>query len=232
MPSPRPGGLRGRLPWARLSRRRTIGAGVLVVLLAGLVAWVARPARGWAVLAWPAEGLGRSGGQVHVDSPDWEVRDAQRLIDWLAARPEVMRDAAGDPRVAAVGGSYGGALALLLAGYDRRVDAIVPQITWNDLAGAFLPESTGAGPSQGVFKRAWAGLFFGGASTPALPPAGRPAAVAASVDPSCGRFAADACAAYLSIATTGRATPGQVALLRRSSPATILDPITAPTLLV
>jgi ABC-2 type transport system ATP-binding protein len=298
MPSPRPGGLRGRLPWRRLSRRRTIGAGVVVVLLAGLVAWVARPAtaghttesrfitvrtgpdgttpvtldttyyrpasasaahpaaavllahgfggtkdsvaadaadladRGYAVLAWTAEGFGRSGGQVHVDSPDWEVRDAQRLIDWLAARPEVMRDAAGDPRVAAVGGSYGGALALLLAGYDRRVDAIVPEITWNDLAGAFLPESTGAGPGQGVFKRAWAGLFFGGASSAALPPAGRPSVAAASVDPSCGRFAADACAAYLSIATTGRATPEQVALLRRSSPATILDRIAAPTLLV
>jgi ABC-2 type transport system ATP-binding protein len=190
--------------------------------------------RGYAVLTWSAEGFGRSGGQIHVDSPDWEVRDAERLIDWLARRPEVRKDAPGDPRVAAVGGSYGGALALLLAGYDRRVDAIVPEITWNDLASAFLPEATGAGPLDGVFKRAWAGLFFGsGAAPPALPPAsGRTVPGPAALDPACGRFAEDVCHGYLSVATTGRATADQVALLRRSSPATILDRITAPTLLV
>ena len=51
-------------------------------------------------------------------------------------------------------------------------------------------------------------------------------------DPSCGRFAADVCAAYLRIATTGRADPAAVDLLRRSSPAGVLDRIKAPTLLV
>jgi ABC-2 type transport system ATP-binding protein len=178
--------------------------------------------RGYAVLTWSAEGFGRSGGQVHVDSADWEVTDARRLLDWLAARPEVRRDAPGDPRVAAVGGSYGGALALLLAGHDRRVDAIVPEITWSDLAGAFLPEATGAGPRAGVFKKAWAGLFFGSAAAP-----GR-----GLVDPACGRFAADVCQAYLAVATTGRATAEQVALFRRSSPAAVLDRVAAPTLLI
>jgi ABC-2 type transport system ATP-binding protein len=180
-------------------------------------------ALGYAVLTWTAEGFGASGGQIHVDSPDWEVRDAQRLIDWLAARPEIRKDAPGDPRVAAVGGSYGGALALLLAGADHRVDAIVPQITWNDLAGAFLPESTGAGPEAGVFKRAWAGLFFGSSGASRVP---------GPTDPACGRFAPDVCRAYLAVATTGTATPDQVALFRRSSPATVLSRITAPTLLV
>ena len=71
--------------------------------------------RGYAVLTWTARGFGRSGGQIHLDSPDYEVRDAQRLLDWLAARPDMRTDAAGDPRVGVVGGSYGGALALLLA---------------------------------------------------------------------------------------------------------------------
>src|SRR5947207_2087789 len=33
---------------------------------------------GYAVLAWTAEGFGRSGGHIHLDSPDWEVKDAQR----------------------------------------------------------------------------------------------------------------------------------------------------------
>src|SRR3954452_17945919 len=34
---------------------------------------------GYAVLTWTAEGFGDSTGQIHLDSPDWEVRDAQQL---------------------------------------------------------------------------------------------------------------------------------------------------------
>ncbi|MGS2613163.1 alpha/beta fold hydrolase [Micromonospora sp. LZ34] len=218
--------------------------------------------RGYAVLTWTARGFGRSGGQIHLDHPDYEVRDAARLLDWLAARPEIRTDAAGDPRVGVVGGSYGGGLALLLAAQDRRVDAIVPMITWNDLSRAFLPESTGREPVDGVFKKGWAGLFFGGggnvgtgpaglSGTTAAQPEGAPAsagppspgpgagpgtgpgrAPAGAADPSCGRFAADVCAAYLRIASTGRADQAAVDLLRRSSPAGVLDRITAPTLLV
>ncbi|GIJ07469.1 ABC transporter ATP-binding protein [Micromonospora andamanensis] len=218
--------------------------------------------RGYAVLTWTARGFGRSGGEIHLDSPDHEVRDAQRLLDWLAERPEIRTDAAGDPRVGVVGGSYGGALSLLLAAQDQRVDAIVPMITWNDLSRAFLPESTGGEPVEGVFKSGWAGIFFGGggnvgsgpagiSGTGAETPEGAPGAgppspapgqgpgtapgaptVGGLPDPSCGRFAADVCAAYLRIAATGRADQGAVDLLRRSSPAGVLDRITAPTLLV
>ncbi|WP_433314612.1 alpha/beta fold hydrolase [Micromonospora chersina] len=219
-------------------------------------------ARGYAVLTWTARGFGRSGGEIHLDSPDYEVRDAQRLLDRLAARPDIRLDAAGDPRVGVVGGSYGGGLALLLAAQDRRVDAIVPMITWNDLSRAFLPESTGKAPTEGVFKKGWAGIFFGGggnagsgpaglAGTGAAQPEGAPASAGApspqpgagpgtgpgrgpagAADPSCGRFAADVCAAYLRIATSGRADGPAVELLRRSSPAGVLDRIKAPTLLV
>src|SRR6185437_9114453 len=108
-------------------------------------------------------------------------------------------------------------LALMLAGLDKRVDAIVPMITWNDLARSFLPEATGKSPVDGVFKKQWAGIFFGNTL-------GR--------DPQCGRFAEDICKAYLSIAATGRANPDAVALLRKSSPATVLADIKAPTLLI
>ncbi|MDQ7906636.1 alpha/beta fold hydrolase [Phytohabitans sp. ZYX-F-186] len=174
---------------------------------------------GYAVLAYTARGFGRSGGEIHLDSPDYEVRDAQRLLDWLAARPEVGKDADGDPKVGVVGGSYGGGLALLLAAQDQRVDAIVPMITWNDLSRSFLPESTGADPVDGVFKKGWAGLFFGGSA-------------GIGADPACGRFARDVCEMYQRTATTGRATPEAVDLLRRSSPSTVLDRIKAPTLLV
>jgi ABC-2 type transport system ATP-binding protein len=180
--------------------------------------------RGYAVLTWTAEGFGRSGGQIHLDSPDYEVRDGQRLLDWLAARPEVQLDAAGDPRAGVVGGSYGGALALLLAGQDPRVDAIVPSITWNDLTKVFLPQSAGT-TATGVFKKAWAGYFFGnGGAAGQMQPSG--------TDPACGRFAADVCAAYLSLATTGIPDAKTLDLLRRSSPATVLDKIKAPALLI
>jgi ABC-2 type transport system ATP-binding protein len=174
---------------------------------------------GYAVLAYTARGFGRSGGEIHLDSPDYEVRDAQRLLDWLAARPEVRKDGDGDPRVGVVGGSYGGGLALLLAAQDQRVDAIVPMITWSDLARSFLPEATGGNPVDGVFKKGWAGLFFGGSA-------------GVGTDPACGRFARDVCDMYQRTATTGRATPEAVDLLRRSSPATVLDRVKAPTLLI
>ncbi|MEH0846391.1 alpha/beta fold hydrolase, partial [Micromonospora sp. CPCC 205711] len=136
--------------------------------------------RGYAVLTWTARGFGRSGGEIHLDNPDYEIRDAQRLLDLLAARPEIRTDAAGDPRVGVVGGSYGGGLALLLAAQDRRVDAIVPMITWNDLSRAFLPESTGKPATEGVFKKGWAGIFFGGGGNAGSGPAGLSGATAAA----------------------------------------------------
>ncbi|MFD1371343.1 alpha/beta fold hydrolase [Actinoplanes sichuanensis] len=175
--------------------------------------------RGYAVLAYTARGFGRSTGQIHLDSPDHEVKDAQKLLDWLATRPEVATDGAGDPKVAAVGGSYGGALALMLAGQDSRVDAIVPQITWNDLNQALVP--------GGVFKKAWAGYFFGNGAGSLMQGRGQEQG-----DPACGRFAEDVCQAYLQMATTGTPDEATRALLLKSSPATVLDKIKAPTLLI
>jgi ABC-2 type transport system ATP-binding protein len=137
---------------------------------------------GFVALAWSARGFGRSTGQINLDSPDYEVADASRLIDYLATRPEVRQDAPGDPRVGVTGASYGGALALLLAGYDHRVDAIAPAITWNDLGQALFPNSATAGmppadtPAHrvfgpdGVFKRGWAGIFFSAGLSPERAP--------------------------------------------------------------
>jgi ABC-2 type transport system ATP-binding protein len=256
--------------------------------------------RGFVVLAWSARGFGRSGGQIALNSPEYEVADARVLVDRLAARPDVVQDGPGDPRVGVTGGSYGGALALLLAGYDRRVDAIAPSITWNDLGQALFPNAAaapgtlptdtparGAFAPDGVFKRGWAGVFFaaglgpgggprgavegattgiapdgssGGTSdgagsagvtsgaageTAAVGPGGAPAngtaapgsgAVAGSGAPpgptTCGRFTAAVCAAYTEAAITGRLSPSTAELLRRSSPATVTDRISAPTLVI
>ncbi|WP_331452559.1 alpha/beta fold hydrolase [Streptomyces sp. SS162] len=117
---------------------------------------------GYAVLTWTARGFGRSGGRIGLNDPAHEVKDVQRLIDWLAKRPEVRLDKAGDPRVGVTGASYGGAVSLLAAGYDPRVDAIAPQITYWNLADALFPD--------GVFKKLWAGIFFTtGSAGPAGP---------------------------------------------------------------
>ncbi|MGY5883748.1 alpha/beta fold hydrolase [Modestobacter lacusdianchii] len=220
--------------------------------------------RGYVVLAWSARGFGASTGQIGLDDPRYEVADVSTLLDVLAERDDVLLDAPGDPRAGVAGASYGGALSLLAAAYDQRVDAIAPQITWNSLTTAFFPDQTGvvadAGTpaavprteDAGVFKRTWAGLFFGTGSVPGggllggrtgdgtadgATPADA-AAQADGVDPAavqaltCGRFRADVCAAYEQAASTGTLTPEVAAVLDRSSPAGVLDRITAPTLLV
>src|SRR5262249_20614948 len=96
---------------------------------------------------------------------------------------------------------------------------------WNNLASAFLPDAAGGPASQGVFKKTWAGLFFGNSAST------DPRNAAAS-DPACGRFSADICAAYFDLATTGHPSEADVALLDRSSPSRILGQISAPTLLI
>ena len=52
--------------------------------------------RGYAVLTWSARGFGQSGGQITLDSPDYDVKDVRQLIDWLARRPEVRLDRPGE----------------------------------------------------------------------------------------------------------------------------------------
>ena len=115
---------------------------------------------GFAVLTWSARGMGNSTGQIALDSPDYEVKDVEQLVTWLSRQPRVLLDHPGDPRVGIAGASYGGAIALLAAAYDHRIDAIVPQITWNNLATALFPNAAGGTPLDGVFKRQWAGLLF------------------------------------------------------------------------
>src|SRR5450432_3268233 len=194
---------------------------------------------GFAVLTWSARGFGQSTGQIALDSPDYEVKDVEQLVSWLARQPRVLLDRPGDPRVGITGASYGGAMALLAAAYDHRIDAIVPQITWNNLATALFPNAAGGGPLTGVFKRQWAGLLFtqgavsSGGSTPAsTAPASAAASPSAAQAAACGRFLPQICAMYRQIATQGRATPQAISLLLRSSPASVAGRIDAPTLLI
>ena len=189
---------------------------------------------GFAVLTWSARGFGRSTGQIALDSPDYEVKDVEQLVTWLARQPRVRLDHPGDPRVGITGASYGGAMALLAAAYDHRIDAVVPVSTWNNLATALFPNAAGGGPAGGVFKKQWAGLLFAQGVTGGLAATGEPAAAGgrAVVASPCGRFLPRICTIYQQAATLGHATPQAISTLLRSSPASVARRLDAPTLLI
>ncbi|MFJ2057610.1 alpha/beta fold hydrolase [Streptomyces sp. NPDC087908] len=206
---------------------------------------------GYAVLTWSARGFGASAGEIGLNDPDHEVKDARKLVDWLATRPEVLLDGPGDPRVGVTGASYGGAISLLAAGYDGRVDAIAPQITYWNLADALFPD--------GVFKKLWAGIFFsagnqpgaldGAGTAPTGEPAERPAtgrsgsgtsapgdASAGEAAPgkpgACGRFTPEICSLYERVAVSGKPDAAARALLEARSPSAVGARIKVPALLV
>ncbi|MER8042868.1 alpha/beta fold hydrolase [Streptomyces sp. NPDC094032] len=195
---------------------------------------------GYAVLTWSARGFGASTGQIGLNDPDREVKDVRGLVDWLAGRPEVLLDKAGDPRVGVTGASYGGAISLLAAGYDPRVDAIAPQITYWNLADALFP--------NGVFKKLWAGVFFTSGAQPG-PGAGEPTGRGAgeptgrgageptgrgSADAvaACGRFSPEVCALYQRVAVAGKPDAAARALLEARSPSAVGARIKVPALIV
>ncbi|SOD61751.1 ABC-2 type transport system ATP-binding protein [Streptomyces zhaozhouensis] len=178
-------------------------------------------ADGYAVLTWSARGFGASTGQIGLNDPDREVADVSRLVDWLGERAEVAQDGPGDPRVGIAGASYGGAIALLAAGHDDRVDAIAPAVTYWDLGEALFP--------NGVFKQLWAGILF---TTGAAAPIGGELPAEAGVDPGCGRFTDELCALYQRVAVAGASDPEALALLAERSPAAVADRIDVPTLIL
>ncbi len=217
-------------------------------------------AAGYLVLAYTARGFGSSGGRIHLDDPDYEIADGRALVDLLAARPDVLKDGT-DPRVGVAGGSYGGALALMLAGTDPRIDGVVASITWNDLAQSLFPESataastSGEDPtppatpadvtpiaSSGVFKQLWASRFFlaalagGGRSGQGGGPSGPSgqggSAPSASTPLLCGRFDPTICQGLLAASDTGVPTPQILATLRAHGPNATTGSRMPPTMLV
>ena len=160
---------------------------------------------GYAVLTWSARGFGKSTGKIGLNDPRGEVADVSKLIDWLAKQPQVQLDKPGDPRVGVAGASYGGAISLLAAGYDHRVDAIAPAITYWNLADALFP--------NGVFKKLWAGIFINSGG-------------------GCGKFQPELCRMYERVAESGRPDAQARELLAARSPSAVADRIKVPTLLV
>jgi ABC-2 type transport system ATP-binding protein len=126
----------------------------------------------YAELTFDPRGFGQSGGVAEVDAPGAEGRDVSALIDQvLAGRPEFVtdhggkrgqprygndhrgRNSYGQPVVGMTGGSYGGGIQFATAAFDRRVKAIVPVITWNNLNYSLWPGN--------VIKLGWGELLYG-----------------------------------------------------------------------
>ncbi len=173
---------------------------------------------GYAVLSWDSRGFGQSGGTVTVDSPDFEARDASALIDTLAADPRIAQERSGDPRIGMTGGSYGGGIQFVTAARDRRVDAIAPEIAWNDLTRALFPED--------VVKAGWGSLLYAGGQSaltgglsggPAGPQTG-------AYDPAIHRAFAES--------TTGVISDATREFFKSRGPHHLLDRIEAPTFVV
>src|SRR5262249_56399080 len=103
--------------------------------------------------------------------------DTSQLVSWLARQPRVLLDRRGDPRAGITGASYGGGLALLAAAYDHRIDAVVAQSAWNNLATALFPNEVSGGgaahgnrPAAAGVARPWAGPPFTPRSARVPPP--------------------------------------------------------------
>ena len=115
---------------------------------------------GYAVISIDQRGFGASSGPITVMDPDFEGRDLIKILDWaesnldyLAWRDKTSGDTVPRPAdatsttdganlvVGAIGGSYGGGYQLLILGIDpkRRLDALLPDITWHDLRYALNP---------------------------------------------------------------------------------------------
>jgi dienelactone hydrolase len=170
---------------------------------------------------------------------------ASGLIDFLAGTRAaddgtradfVTLDAKGDPRVGMIGGSYGGAIQLATAAVDHRVDALVPLITWNDLAYSLDPNNAvgeGGWTVPGAFKWQWANSFYlTGETQPLTVPSLDPTRINSLT---CLHFVTRACAMFRTLNSgsyPAKATADLLAYMRSVSPVSYLNRVKAPTLLV
>jgi ABC-2 type transport system ATP-binding protein len=162
--------------------------------------------KGYNVVTWDPRGEWSSGGQLQIDSPDFEGRDVSAIISWLSQQPEARLDAPGDPRLGMVGASYGGGIQLVTAAIDQRVDAIVPTIAWHSLNTSLYKNEAFKSSLGTLLTAALVGTFA--RTNPQIYPA----------------------AIYGLLTST--LTPAQQELLAERGPGDLVNNITAPTLLI
>lgn len=175
-------------------------------------------ANGYVVLTWSARGFGKSTGLISMNSINGEVADSKALIDYLAKDNRV-KSINGDPVIGIMGSSYGGANALLTASQDLRIDAVIADITWNNLEHALFPQNVIGASEPGVFKKVWAGSFFTAAS------------FQNAYLGECGSFETQWCDSYKNAVLSGIPNAKERQILAEVSPANYLDKISAPTLI-
>lgn len=181
-------------------------------------------ADGYDVLTWDPRGFGDSGGNVEIDSPQYERRDASALIDFIARQPEVQLDKAGDPHLGMAGLSYGAGIQWITAAADHRVDVIAPQISWHSLISSLDKSNT--------TKGGWGSILFGlGVEGTTVPGAtggatGQPAGFqfGRAQDPAANQ-------ALLDGAATGGFTPADEAFFAARGPDFLLKRIHVPTMI-
>ncbi|MET0770096.1 MAG: CocE/NonD family hydrolase [Solirubrobacteraceae bacterium] len=174
---------------------------------------------GYNVLTWDSRGFGESGGTVMVDHRDFEGRDVQALLDWLATQPEAQLDGPGDPRAGMHGASYAGGIEFVAAAVDRRIDAIAPAIAWHSLTTALYRDE--------LVKSGW-GLALGGLGLPTATLLG----VIAPSGVQTGTLDPHILSALLSGAATGRLSAEDERWFADRGPGDAVGDIRAPTLIL
>lgn len=110
-------------------------------------------AAGFGIISIDERGHGESGGTIRILDPNFEGRDLLQILDWAEAELDWLAYRDGNLLLGAVGGSYGGGFQHLIYALDpeHRLDAIAPEITWNDLRYSLY--------SGNAFKSYWASLL-------------------------------------------------------------------------
>lgn len=101
-----------------------------------------------------------SGGTIRVLDPNYEGQDLLQILDWAEANIDWLMYRNGNPVIGSVGGSYRGGYQNLIYRIDpmRRLDAMVPDVTWYDLRYSLMP--------GGAYKTFWTTLVGAVGNTP------------------------------------------------------------------
>lgn len=214
--------------------------------------------RGYAVLSYSGLGFGGSGCKITLDDRPHDGRAASQLVSYLGGadgiayedarhtepaptldvvkRDNVDQDgkpSEHDPRVGMVGGSYGGHVQYAAAAIDKRIDTVIPVITWNDLEYSLAPNTVvpadeNAAITSGAPKLIWAVGFTALGIISGLQHLAE--------DPSrtlgCPNFDDFVCTALTSALVTGVLPKGGADRLHNESVAAFSSDVTVPTLLI
>lgn len=165
---------------------------------------------GYGFVSFDHRGHGESGDVAHSMQPDFELRDYPAVLDhvhdqldWVQREPD--SGVAKDIVAGSYGASYGGGWQTMTSTVDDRIDALVPLITWYDLAQALAP--------NGVPRTAWLGLLTVAGNT------------LARMDPQLNEW-------YVETMATNRTPEASHEHFRAASPATRTERLRTPALLI